>query len=271
MNHTPQILRVTSALLILTSLSILAPTLALSQSSFNRGDCNSDNSTDIADAILGLGILFSGDGPPICEDACDVNDDGNLDIGDPIYLLANLFSSGNNPPPPNSCGTDPTSDSLTCASGCTPATEDCSNGVDDDGDTDIDCADSDCTGDPACAPPLTFEFDIYPIFDSECNFCHGPPTNFGGLDMTTGGSSAAYTRIVNTPSGECSALDLIEPGVSANSWLFRKIDNTHVEAANAAGCDPVSAGSQMPLGAFCCLTPQTIEKIQSWIDDGANP
>jgi hypothetical protein len=89
--------------------------------------------------------------------------------------------------------------------------------------------------------------------------------------MTTGGSSAAYTRIVNEPSAECSALDLINPGDSTSSWLYRKIDNTHVAAATDAGCDPLSAGSQMPLGAFCCLTPQTIEKIQSWIDGGANP
>lgn len=32
-----------------------------------------------------------------------------------------------------------------------PPAEICDNGVDDDGDGDIDCADSDCAGDPACA------------------------------------------------------------------------------------------------------------------------
>ena len=31
--------------------------------------------------------------------------------------------------------------------------ENCSNGVDDDGDGAVDCADTDCAGDPACGPP----------------------------------------------------------------------------------------------------------------------
>jgi len=34
---------------------------------------------------------------------------------------------------------------------CVPSTEDCTNGVDDDCDSVVDCADSDCSGDPACA------------------------------------------------------------------------------------------------------------------------
>jgi hypothetical protein len=33
---------------------------------------------------------------------------------------------------------------------CLPITEDCNNGADDDFDTQVDCADSDCNGDPAC-------------------------------------------------------------------------------------------------------------------------
>jgi hypothetical protein len=34
-----------------------------------------------------------------------------------------------------------------------PPAEDCDNGADDDGDGSSDCADSDCTADPVCAPP----------------------------------------------------------------------------------------------------------------------
>jgi hypothetical protein len=36
------------------------------------------------------------------------------------------------------------------SSSCNPAPEICDDGVDNDCDTDIDCDDSDCTGDPAC-------------------------------------------------------------------------------------------------------------------------
>jgi hypothetical protein len=35
--------------------------------------------------------------------------------------------------------------------------EDCDNGVDDDFDGDIDCADADCTGDPVCLIPEIFD------------------------------------------------------------------------------------------------------------------
>ncbi len=41
--------------------------------------------------------------------------------------------------------------------GCTPSAEVCDNGSDDDCDGDIDCADADCSGDPACACSPTAE------------------------------------------------------------------------------------------------------------------
>lgn len=83
---------------------------------FIRGDCNADSLQDISDAISMLGILFSGQGPPECADACDTNDDGGIDIGDAIFLLNALFAGGAPPPPPYpSCGVDPTdTDALDC-------------------------------------------------------------------------------------------------------------------------------------------------------------
>lgn len=87
------------------------------QELFHRGDCNQDGGIDIGDPIRILGILFSGDAPPDCDDACDHNDDGALDIGDSVYLLGSLFSGGPTLPAPNpTCGIDPTLDSLTCGS-----------------------------------------------------------------------------------------------------------------------------------------------------------
>lgn len=291
------------AFFLVATVTVVFPSTAPCQSLFIRGDCNTDGAINIADAILGLGILFSGAGPANCDDACDVNDDGNLDIGDPITLLANLFNSGPNPPPPNNCGDDPTVDSLDCLIGptsCVPLVEDCSNGIDDDGDTFIDCddsdcfgdpacfesdcdngadddndgatdcADSDCIGDPFCAPPLSFEIDIYPIFEDQCIFCHGPPNPFGDLDMS-GGAAAGYAAIVNVESDGCDNYDLISPGDSQASWIFRKIEGTQVAAATAVGCDLGDAGEQMPFGPFCCLDPSVIETIRNWIDAGANP
>ena len=89
---------------------------------FRRGDCNSDGSLNISDAVYSLLSLFGGGSPPPCGDACDSNDDGSLDVSDPVSLLGMLFSGfGDLPAPgPQSCGPDPSDDSLDCStfSGC---------------------------------------------------------------------------------------------------------------------------------------------------------
>ena len=87
----------------------------------------------------------------------------------------------------------------------------------------------------------------------------------------SGGAAAGYDAIVNIESDECPNYDLISPGDSQASWIFRKIEGTQVDAATAVGCDAGDAGEQMPLGPFCCLTLFEIELIRVWIDSGANP
>jgi len=82
---------------------------------FDRGDCNVDGSTNIADTIHLLSHLFSGPVTLACDDACDTNDDGAVDLGDAINLLTTLFDSGPPLPAPNgACGADPTADLLEC-------------------------------------------------------------------------------------------------------------------------------------------------------------
>ena len=86
---------------------------------FVRSDCNQDGGQDIADAVFALSFLFPpASGPPSvnCLDACDGNDDGTLNIADAITILGALFGTpATMIPGPNSCGADPTADSLGCA------------------------------------------------------------------------------------------------------------------------------------------------------------
>lgn len=97
----------------LTQLKNLQP----GTSGFIRGNCNNDDSTNIADVVFLLTFLFTTGAPaPDCEDACDSNDDGSMNIADAISLLSALF---NNPAPPLpdplcDCGPDPTADALDC-------------------------------------------------------------------------------------------------------------------------------------------------------------
>ncbi len=82
---------------------------------FARGDTNTDNTIDIADAIFTLSYLFAQGPTPTCMDAADANDDGAVHISDGIYILQNLFANGPAIPPPYpDCGVDPTVDGLGC-------------------------------------------------------------------------------------------------------------------------------------------------------------
>jgi len=96
----------------------------------------------------------------------DVNGDNGLDLSDAIYLLTHLFQGGPAPLPCPGGGGNCTAveaalatcqaDLLACTGG---VQEICNNGVDDDVDCDIDCADSDCAADIDCTtvtPTFTF-------------------------------------------------------------------------------------------------------------------
>ena len=80
---------------------------------FQRGDCNSDNTVDLADAAAILANQF-GSFEIACSDACDVNDDGLLNMADSVRVLLWLFMDGVEPPAPGPFddGPDETEDSL---------------------------------------------------------------------------------------------------------------------------------------------------------------
>ena len=69
---------------------------------------------------------------------------------------------------------------VSAADAGSPTTEtSCTDGVDNDGDTAIDCADSDCSADPACAPPADW------VVISNTNFEAGMgPYTLGGTDAS---------------------------------------------------------------------------------------
>ncbi len=82
---------------------------------FKRGDANNDGAVDGSDVSYINDYLFNGGDPPPCMDAADVNDDGSVDISDSSSLVDYLFNGGQAPPAPfPDCGSDPTSDGLSC-------------------------------------------------------------------------------------------------------------------------------------------------------------
>ena len=82
---------------------------------FQRGDCNSDDKVDLADAAKILGWQFGGESI-LCPDACDANDDGKINLADSVLIMNYLFMGGDAPPDPGPIdgddGPDPTADEL---------------------------------------------------------------------------------------------------------------------------------------------------------------
>lgn len=95
---------------------------------FLRGDTNDDVRVDLADAILGLEVLFQTAPAPSCRAALDVNADGNFDVSDPIISLRHQFlgTPAIAPPYPH-CGPEGLPEDL--ALSCEIAPEGCSNGL----------------------------------------------------------------------------------------------------------------------------------------------
>jgi len=96
----------------------------------DSGENSSTCSQDCAASVCGNNVCDSGENPSSCSQDCAANICGN-----------NVCDSGEN--------------HSTCAQDCplAPISEVCNNGKDDDLDGQTDCADSDCTGSPACTNP----------------------------------------------------------------------------------------------------------------------
>ena len=86
---------------------------------FIRGDSNRDGVRNIADPIHTINFLFVAGTAPHCLDSADINDDGFVDLADVVYQLSFIGILTAAPisfPEPNSCGIDPSADSLDCVS-----------------------------------------------------------------------------------------------------------------------------------------------------------
>ena len=85
---------------------------------FRRGDTNADGDVNLTDALTLLRALFAGEADVlVCDKSADSDDSGTLTISDALYLLLHLFRGGPAPGAPfETCGVDPTADSLSCDS-----------------------------------------------------------------------------------------------------------------------------------------------------------
>jgi hypothetical protein len=154
------------------------------------------------------------------------------------------------------------------------------------------------TSAPAMSPPgpVSFSNDVMPILQQGCTLtmvCHGQMGNSGEENLYLGKNQAPATDgkpvdpavammvnlgIVNKPSLEDPAMNLITPKSLANSYLWHKLqgDQDMLEAqcakgmCNAATCQaPTTCGVQMPYAAGMALPDDQLMVISNWIMNGA--
>lgn len=132
-------------------------------------------------------------------------------------------------------------------------------------------------GAPPAVPPTptapTYDGQMGAFFQTRCASCHaGPKAPVAQNDACTDGftvmaslldltTANGYNGIINQTSVEAPPMKLVTPGDLAQSYLWHKVNNSHL-GAPVNGC-----GVRMPLGA--ALNSSELQQISDWITGGA--
>ncbi|MCY0987520.1 hypothetical protein OV203_10325 [Nannocystis sp. ILAH1] len=127
-------------------------------------------------------------------------------------------------------------------------------------DTTDGTSTTDDTGPTTGPGAVDYETDIQPIWDASCTTgCHVAGGSASGWFVITPGDS--HGELVGQQSLELASMQLIAPNDRDNSYLWHKINNTHVEVGGN--------GTAMPPPPAASLSSADLEKIGAWIDAGA--
>jgi hypothetical protein len=154
------------------------------------------------------------------------------------------------------------------ATGC-PADDSTDSGNDSLGVTSAATTESgmESTGEPmdsSGSAGLSHDADIQPIWDEHClTACHETGGEWSVLDM----SGSAYDKLVGVPAATFPDLNHVEPGNLETSYLWHKIDGTHLMVGgNGVAMPKARVGMSATV-----LTADQVSAIQAWIEGGANP
>ena len=108
--------------------------------------------------------------------------------------------------------------------------------------------------------PVSLSGHVQPIFSASCaSFgCHGNTSPQQGMNLSL---DSTYTYTVNVASVEVPAMDRIEPGNPATSYLVHKINGTQATVGGGGTATMPSGAPQLPL--------QTRRMIARWVTEGA--
>ena len=113
---------------------------------------------------------------------------------------------------------------------------------------------------------------MQPLFTSHCAGCHSAASPAAGLALDAG----AYTSLCGegtscTPvkSTKHLTLNRIEPNNTANSFLYLKVTGNLPPATECMNNDCGSAMPPSSCGDCMPLTPEELQTLADWIDEGA--
>lgn len=109
--------------------------------------------------------------------------------------------------------------------------------------------------------PISHDVYILPIWIESCSSntaCHDADAPAAGVDLA---SEGVYTRICENAHG-FTGMPFIDcaGGDPQNSYMFRKLENSHMDGINGNG------GIMPPTGM---LSESTLNLIETWITEGA--
>jgi hypothetical protein len=95
------------------------------------------------------------------------------------------------------------------------------------------------------------ESQVQALFSATCMPCHINGAATGGINLDS------IADVVDAPSTQADDMSLIEPGDRENSYIWRKLNNTHTDV-------PGGSGQVMPTSG--ALEAAQIDLVGQWID-----
>ncbi len=138
------------------------------------------------------------------------------------------------------------------------------DGSTDHGDTDAPTSGDSGTSSDDGPIEVDFETDVQPIFNANCT-CHlqGMSGTMQAPFMTLN-PGTSYGQLVDVASEQVPTMDRIEPGDPDHSYLWHKVNDTHLTVSGS--------GTSMPPGVGgVSLDADTLAVLEAWILGGAEP
>ena len=105
---------------------------------------------------------------------------------------------------------------------------------------------------------VSYRAHLQPIFNAQCVYCHVTGAENGGLNLSR---STSHASLVGTASTE-SPLQRVAPGKPDSSYLWAKLNGTHVSVGGSGNAMPMSDPPRL-------LEPAQRALFKAWIEAGA--